>query len=77
MRWCRGVAARPPLTFAAVRRRWPALPALAVVVPLVPGIAATIDGGRLLFPGPALTDAAIAHRTPWLDDLARAREEMP
>lgn len=66
------LAARPPLTFAAVRRRWPAVPVLALLVPLVLGIAATIDGGRLLFWDTALTETAVAHRTPWLDDLALA-----
>ena len=66
------VATRPPLTYAAVWRRWPALTALALIVPIVFGIAASIDGGRLLFWDTALTDAAVADRTPWLDDLALA-----
>ena len=66
------LGARVPVTFAAVRRRWPAATTLAAIVPLILGLAATIDGGRLLVWDAWLTDAAVAHRTAWLDDLALA-----
>jgi undecaprenyl-diphosphatase len=67
-----GLAAPPPVIFAAIRRRWPALTPVAVVVPLVLGLAAAVDRGRLLVWDGPLTDAAVAHRTAWLDDVALA-----
>jgi len=66
----REVPQMPPVTLAGVRRRWPALLPLAILVPLLLGLAAAVDGGRLLVWDATITDAAIAHRTPWLDAVA-------
>ncbi|QYG94194.1 phosphatase PAP2 family protein [Iamia sp. SCSIO 61187] len=61
-----------PLTFRTVRRRWPSLIPLAVLVPLVLGALAMIDGGRLLVWDAPLTAAAVDHRSTAIDDLSRA-----
>jgi undecaprenyl-diphosphatase len=72
----RGAQPRPclghdvPCTFARIRQRWPLLQPLALLVPLVLGIAATIDRGRLLVWDGPLTAEVVAHRSPWIDDLA-------
>jgi undecaprenyl-diphosphatase len=59
-----------PFTFAQARQRWPLLlPALALL-PLLLGLAALVDGGRLLVWDAPLTAQAVAHRSPWIDDLA-------
>lgn len=65
-------AGATPVSFRSLRRRWPALTPLAVLVPLLLGLAAMVDGGRLLVWDPPLTAAAVAHRTAWLDGLALA-----
>ena len=59
-----------PFTFAQARRRWPALLPIAVLLPLVLGLAAAVSGGHLLVWDPPLTAGAVAHRSPWIDDLA-------
>ena len=64
------VADDPPLTIAAVCRRWPVVVPLALVVTVVFGVGAAIDGGRPLVWDVAITDAAVAHRTAWLDRVA-------
>jgi undecaprenyl-diphosphatase len=61
-----------PFTFAQARRRWPVLLPLAILLPLALGLAATIDGGHLLVWDAPLTASAVAHRSPWIDDLALA-----
>ncbi len=60
-----------PLTFRSVRHRWPLLIPLAVLVPLVLGALAVIDGGRLLIWDAPLTAAAVDHRSTAIDDLSR------
>jgi undecaprenyl-diphosphatase len=67
-----GPSPSPPLTFAAVRRRWPALLPLAVILPLALGVVAAVGGGHLLIWDQPITDAAVAHRTPGLDAVALA-----
>jgi undecaprenyl-diphosphatase len=67
---------RPGGSFAGLRRRWPALTPAMAVVPVLLGIAAMVDGGRLLIWDAPITDAAVAHRTPWLDDLALAASRL-
>ncbi len=66
------VGLRAPVTYASIRRRWPVLTPLAAVIPLLLGLLASVDGGRLLVWDAPLTTAAVTHRTPWLDDLALA-----
>ena len=61
-----------PLTFRTVRQRWPLLIPLAVLVPLVLGALAMIDGGRLLFWDAPLTAAAVDHRSTAIDSLSLA-----
>jgi undecaprenyl-diphosphatase len=61
-----------PITFRAVRQRWPLLLPLAVLLPLVLGALATVDGGRLLLWDAPLTSAVIDHRSAWIDNLALA-----
>jgi undecaprenyl-diphosphatase len=62
----------PPLTLWTVRQRWPLLIPLAVLVPLVLGALAMIDGGRLLFWDALLTAAAVDHRSTAIDNLSLA-----
>ena len=57
-----GSVGTSPVTLADVRRRWPALLPIAVVVPLMLGLAAAVDGGRLLVWDEPITNAAISHR---------------
>jgi membrane-associated phospholipid phosphatase len=61
---------------ATPRRRWAALVPVAAIVPVVLGLGALVDGGRLLFWDRPLTDAAVAARTPWLDDIALAASRL-
>jgi undecaprenyl-diphosphatase len=68
--------AGPPASFADVRRRWPALTPLVAAVPVLLGLAAMVDGGRLLAWDPPITAAAIAHRTAWLDSVALAASRL-
>jgi undecaprenyl-diphosphatase len=65
------IALIAPVTLAAVRRRWPALLPIAVVTPLVLGLAAAVNGRLLAWDEP-ITDAAVGHRTAWLDAAAIA-----
>jgi undecaprenyl-diphosphatase len=60
------------MTFRAVRQRWPLLLPLAVLVPLVLGALAMVDGGRLLVWDAPLTAAVVDHRGTWVDDVALA-----
>ena len=69
---CRALGLSVPCTFAQVRRRWPLLLPTVALVPLVLGMAALVDGGRLLVWDAPLTARAVAHRTPWIDELALA-----
>ena len=62
----------PPVTSPGVSRRWPALLPLAIVLPLALGVAAAVGGGHLLIWDQPITNAAVAHRTPWLDAVALA-----
>src|SRR5262245_8039763 len=59
-------------TLRDVRRRWPALVPLAVMVPLLLGVAAMVGDGRLLVWDAPITDAAVSLRGGWLDQLALA-----
>jgi undecaprenyl-diphosphatase len=68
--------AGPPASFAAVRRRWPGLTPLAAAVPVLLGIAAMVDGGRLLVWDQPITSAAVAHRTASLDAVALAASRL-
>ena len=61
-----------PFTFAQARRRWPLLLPVLALLPLVLGLAALVDGGRLLVWDAPLTAQAVAHRSPWIDELALA-----
>jgi undecaprenyl-diphosphatase len=61
-----------PLTFRTVRRRWPLLVPLALLVPLVLGALAMVDRGRFLFWDAPLTAAAVDHRSAWIDNLSLA-----
>ena len=61
-----------PLTFRTVRQRWPLLILLAVLVPLVLGALAMVDGGRLLFWDAPLTAAAVDHRSTAIDNVSLA-----
>jgi undecaprenyl-diphosphatase len=61
-----------PFTFRTVRQRWPLLILLAVLVPLVLGLLAMIDGGRLLVWDAPLTAAAVDHRSTAIDNVSRA-----
>lgn len=55
---------------ATSRRRGSALVLAAAIVPVLLGLGAMVDGGRLLIWDRPLTDAAVAARTPWLNDIA-------
>src|SRR4029453_3477202 len=61
-----------PFTLAQAPRRWPLLLPAALLLPLLLGLAATIDGGRLLLWDAPLTAQAVAYRSPWIDDVALA-----
>ena len=61
-----------PFTFAQARRRWPLLLPAALLVPLLLGLAASLDGGRLLLWDAPLTAQAVAHRSAWVDHIALA-----
>jgi undecaprenyl-diphosphatase len=61
-----------PITFRAVRQRWPLLLPLAVLLPVVLGALAMVDGGRLLLWDAPLTSAVVGHRSAWIDNLALA-----
>ena len=52
-----------PYTFRQLRERWPLLIPLAVLVPLALGVAAMVDGGRLLAWDAPITAFAVDHRT--------------
>jgi undecaprenyl-diphosphatase len=69
---CQVLGLAVPCTFAEVRRRWPLLLPAVALVPLVLGLAALVDGGRLLVWDAPLTARAVAHRNPWIDELALA-----
>jgi len=60
---------RTPVTFRAVRERWPLLVPFAVLLPLALGIAAMIDHS-LLFWDTTITSAAVDSRGTWVDQLA-------
>jgi undecaprenyl-diphosphatase len=59
-----------PCTFRQVRERWPLLIPLAVLVPLALGLAAMVDGGRLLAWDVPITAFAVDHRTSGWNSLA-------
>jgi transposase len=61
-----------PLTFRTVRQRWPLLILLAVLVPLVLGALAMVDGDRFLFWDAPLTAAAVDHRGTVIDNVSLA-----
>jgi undecaprenyl-diphosphatase len=61
-----------PITFRAVRQRWPLLLPLAMLLPLVLGALAMVGGGRLLFWDAPLTAAVVDHRGTWIDNVALA-----
>lgn len=63
---------RPPPLLLALHRRWPPLTVASAVLPLLLGLAAMVDAGRLLVWDRPLTETAVAHRTPRLNDLALA-----
>jgi membrane-associated phospholipid phosphatase len=49
---------------------------VAATVPVLLGLGAMVDGGRLLIWDRPLTDAAVAARTPWLNDVALAASRL-
>jgi membrane-associated phospholipid phosphatase len=61
-----------PTTFRSLRERWPLLVPFAIVLPLVLGVLAMVDRGRLLLWDQPLTSAAVDSRSPLVDDLALA-----
>jgi hypothetical protein len=61
---------QPPLTLHDVRERLPWLLPGAVAVAILMGVAAAVDGGRLLVWDAAVTDAAVHLRRPGVDRAA-------
>jgi undecaprenyl-diphosphatase len=57
-------------SFAGLRRCYPVLTPAVAVLPVALGLGAMIRGGRVLVWDAPLTDVAVAHRTPWLNDIA-------
>jgi hypothetical protein len=60
----------PPITLRQIRESQPRLLPGAVALAVVLGIAAAVDGGRLLAWDPPVTDAFISLRSPGLDRVA-------
>jgi hypothetical protein len=60
----------PPITLRQIRESQPRLLSGAVALAVVLGIAAAVDGGRLLVWDPPVTDAFISRRSSGLDRVA-------